>query len=278
MLPQAQYFPVTAAPLKMVAGLRRHGVDCGQPGHDQRFFLRDDQHARYHAAKRRVPRDRHGLIGDDASASAARQAALGWLRQTLAQEEPELLELADADPDARNGFEAIARAVQEDLAVLASGDDDTGRTVLLDVRFPSGWRPERLVGASFTGLHAPVPGFVDSAAAARSMVRAMIERGPYVRFVWTLCADDQLDHHPDAHQKLPWHDARALWLRVERQITVPLPAARAGLFLIRTFVYPVGTLRAPERTTLLAALDAMPDEVRTYKGLPSRAQIEALLR
>jgi len=277
MRAQARYFPVAASPLKMVAGLRRLGVDCGQGAADQLYFQVDDQRERYLSAKRRVPLDRHGLFGDQPAHQLARDAALRWMRTTLEREHPALLAEADADGAARDEFDALARVLQEDFAVLAAGEQDAGRTVVLDVRFPSGWRPERLIGASFAALHRPVPGFVETPAAVRSMVRAMVERGPYVRFVWTLCTDDQLDHHPDTRAKLDWSVASQLWLRVERQVTVALPEAQASVFLIRTYLYPTAQLQAEEREGVLHALEVMPEEIRAYKGLPRREEVEGLL-
>lgn len=273
----ARYFPVQSTPLKMVAGLRPFGADLGQGLRDQRFFQRDDQRARYLAAKRAVSPTRHFLAGTDAEAEHARAAALAWMRDTLANEDPGALTEAEADREARDPFEAIARAVQEDFAVLCAGEHDDGRTVALDVRFPSGWRPERLAGASFQAIHRPVPGFVESALAARSMVRAMLERGPYVRFVWTLCHDAELDHHPERANAGSWHAARELFLRVERQVTVALTSARASVFLIRSYIYPYRELPREQRETLAEALRVMPPEVRAYKGLPELEQVRPLL-
>jgi hypothetical protein len=274
---QATYFPIQSTPLKMVAGLRAFGADFGQGALDQRYFQRDGERARYLAAKRAVAPERHWLAGEDEEAACAREAALRWLRETLAREDPEALAEADQDLEARDPFDAIARAVQEDFAVLCAGEHDEGRTVALDVRFPSGWHPERLAQASFRAIHAPVPGFVDSALAARSMVRAMTERGPYVRFVWTLCRDEVLDHHPERTNAGSWDHAERLFLRVERQVSVALPAARASVFLIRTYVYPYASLCADQRTTVRAALAAMPSDVRHYKGLPALAELAKLL-
>ncbi|HEX5661660.1 MAG TPA: heme-dependent oxidative N-demethylase subunit alpha family protein [Polyangiales bacterium] len=274
---QASYFPIQSTPLKMVAGLRAFGVDLGQGAQDRRYFQRDGERARYLAAKRAVAPERHWLAGDDDEAVHARAAALAWLRETLAREDPEALAEADRDRVARDPFDAIARAVQEDFAVLCAGEQHDGRTVALDVRFPSGWRPERLAQASFHAIHVPVPGFADNTLAARSMVRAMIERGPYVRFVWTLCRDDVLDHHPERANAGSWDQVERLFLRVERQITVSLPEARTSVFLIRTYLYPYEQLDAGQRATLREALRVMPDDVRAYKGLPSIENVDALL-
>lgn len=274
VLEPARYFPVSAAPLKMAAGLRRFGTSFGAGACDQRYFQLDGERPAYLAAKRRAPPERHVIAGDDAEAAAARAAGLAFLRETLRREAPNALDEADRDVTARDPLEAIARNVQEDIAILAAGDHYTGRTVALDVRFPSGWRPERLGGASFAGLHAPVPGFLDNEAAARSMVMAMVERGPYVRFVWTLSPTTQLDRHPEAARPSGTPDWQ---LRVERQITVPLPSARASVFLIRTYLYPLASLSHAEQTTLLTALAVMPEEIRAYKGLPDATTLAAAL-
>jgi hypothetical protein len=135
------------------------------------------------------------------------------------------------------------------------------------VSFPSGWRPENIRGASFAGIHGPVPDFAKLDAAARSMVGAMVERGPYVRFVWTITADDRLDHHPDGSPRGAWRRDGPGWLRVERQVTVPFAAVGAALFLIRTYLYPFLSLSGAERTTLARALEAMPEAIAAYKGI-----------
>lgn len=274
VLTPVRYFPVSPAPLKMVAGLKRFGTDFGQGAADARYFQLDGERPAYLAAKRRAPPGRHLLAGDDASAERARSAGLSWLRATLQAEAPALLHEAERDETARDPLEAIAFAVQEDIAILAAGDDYTGRMVALDVRFPSGWRPERLAGASFAGLHEKVPGFLANDAVARSMVATMVERGPYVRFVWALARDAQLDHHPDAMPVVEtpdWH------LRVERQVTVPLPADKASVFLIRTYLYPIDSLSGAQREIIVEALRVMPDDVRAYKGLPDAATFSRAL-
>jgi hypothetical protein len=97
-----------------------------------------------------------------------------------------------------------------------------------------------------------------------------------VRFVWTLCPDPELDRHPDRPQRTRWEDAQCAWLRVERQVSVPLPHARAGLFLIRVYHYALAELTPEQHACVLAALACMPDDVRSYKGLPEAAVVAAL--
>jgi hypothetical protein len=261
----------------MSAGLHRFGTDFGQAKRDREFFQLDGERPRYLIAKRQAPPERRVLGTVDPESQRACTAALAWMRETLTREAPEVLVSAAHDRDARDEFDALARALQEDFCVLGAGDDYAGRAALIDVRFPSGWRPERLRNASFLATHAPVPGFPGDAQAAQSMVRTMIERGPFVRFVWTLSPDARLDRHPDTIGPASWQQPEGVFLRVERQVTVPLTAAGAGLFLIRVYVYPFGELTAEQQTCTLAALAAMSDEIRTYKHLPHPAELAALL-
>ena len=106
------------------------------------------------------------------------------------------------------------------------------------------------------------------------MVKSMVERGPFVRFVWTVSADDELDHHPIHGQRRSFaDDVTDLWLRIERQVTVPL-ADVGG----RTIVRPVSSLNEHERATLRVAVAVMPAPIAAYKGLATgREKIIALL-
>lgn len=258
----------------MAAGLHRFGTDFGQGERDGRFFQFDDEYAEYAAEKRRAPLERHQLGASDARAVAARAAALAFLRETLQRESSERLHEAEREP-ARDPFDAIARVVQEDFAVL-EGEGD-GRVVLADIRFPSGFRPERLIGRGFHEIHAPVPEFADDPRVSASMARTMIERGPFVRFVWTLRPDAELDQHPDVPGKASWSAVRTPVVRVERQLTVPLTHARASLFFIRVYRYPFASLSPDERSLVLEAVRVMPREVRAYKGLPDAHTLSELL-
>ena len=193
------------------------------------------------------------------------------MRDTLTREHP-ALPIGSPIDDPCRALAIVAEAVQEDFAVIRrdreAGDE---QAIALFVAFPSGWRPDRLLGASFRKIHGPVPRFADREEQARSMVASMIERGPYVRFVWTIAADDHLDHHPAARRRPPWTKATRGWLRVERQVTVPFPDGQASLFLIRTYLYPFDELRDDRRATLARALAALSEPVARYKRLDERA-------
>jgi hypothetical protein len=265
--PPARYFPVKPLPLRMEAGLVRFGTDFGNGAADGLFFQVDDRLARYLAAKRAVPQARHALLERDAAERSIHATVAGWLRATLAREHPERLAAADSGADGAPALFAVARAVQEDLVVLRRLPGGGTSAIGVHVSLPSGWRPERIHGASFGFIHGPVPDFAKHPEAERSMVAAMVERGPYVRFVWTVAPDDSLDHHPEEGRRGAWRADGPGFLRVERQVTVPFPDVAAALFLIRVYVYPFAALTPGERGTLARALAAMPDAIARYKGL-----------
>jgi hypothetical protein len=130
-----------------------------------------------------------------------------------------------------------------------------------------------LLGQSFARIHAPVPDFRIGQGTAQ-LPRALVEKGPYVRFVWTICSDSQLDHHPDSGYRPDFGEGQG-FLRVERQVTVPFPEQRVYLFLIRTYVYAFATLLSEQRQILAEALRTMPAGIVAYKGLTG--QIEAAI-
>lgn len=272
MAAPAFYFPVKPGPRRLTAGLMQLGTDFGNGPADQRYFQMDDQYERYLREKRapggegRPRYQRHGWLTDTEPRRRAHDEVLAWMRETLAREHPERTPLARPDERYLSPYDELVRNLQEDVTVVLRTGPDTDELIMAHVCFPGSWRSDRVLGWSFDAIHAPVPGFADQPAASASMVSAMIERGPYVRFVWSVCADDFLDHHPDHGERGTWSRERPRgWLRVERQVTVPFAAVNASLFLIRTYLYPLSSLSPAERRTLADALESMPAEVRRYK-------------
>ena len=247
----------------MQAGLFRFGTDFGNGHADRLFFPRDASTPRYLAEKARVlaaypARDAYSIKSERDEASVL--GAQAWLCDTLRSEAQ--LDLA-ALPRAQLGSQLM-----EDFAVLGRDDAGNDCTLWLHACFPSGWHPEHVVGRSFTQIHARIPAFEAVAQKAPSLVDALLTRGPYVRFVWTVSADDALDHHPDEGGRAPWSATTARgFLRVERQTTVPLPAVSACVFLIRTYLYGFDELATPQREILAQALAQMPAELQRYKSL-----------
>jgi hypothetical protein len=267
----AGYFPIKSTPFRFQAGLVPFGTDLGGGAADQLYFQVDEQRPFYLAEKRRVSSARHRVLARDEPERLANERVLAWVNETLGREHPALF------PAPLPGLRAVAAEVQEDLVVMHRRADGGNAAIAVDVCFPSDWSPDRIAGTDFRFIHAPVPGFADSEAQASSMIAAMIDRGPYVRFVWTLKADDRLDHHPDGGPFRRWAEAQQGYLRVERQVTVPFAEVGASLFLIRTYLYPFASLAAEQRASLAGAVEAMPHEAARYKGIAEAKHVIARL-
>jgi hypothetical protein len=198
--------------------------------------------------------------------AATHEAALHWIDTTLAREHGRLRVDDRGDAVCARYARRLAD-VAEDLVVLHRGRGD-GSIRGLHVRAPSGWRPEDALHASMTSLHAHVPGLL-ARASGETLTSMMIDRGPYVRFVWGLTTSAALDHHPDRVARPRWERADEGYLRVERQVTMPLGDVSAALFVLRVYVYPFASLSTDVRGRLRHIVTALEPAMRAYKGLPA---------
>jgi len=269
----ARYFIVEPTPLRMRPGLFKLGRDFGNGSEDAQFFQADVARDVYLEQKRLVLSKYPERLAwlNDASVEARLRVIGRWMVEQSASElglnEPGLSQAFKRADDPRGEWLALSCAVQEDFAILELSEDGGDRLALLSVCFPSGWQPELLLGKSFQHVHAPVVEFDEVAQKSEQLVRAMVERGPYVRFVWTVTADGRLDHHPHLAPRDAWALESTGYLRVERQITVPFPQLRMSLFLIRTYLYPFHELSSLERSTLFSAVNHLSPAILSYKGL-----------
>lgn len=179
-------------------------------------------------------------------------------------------------PPAARALDALRLAVAEDLVVLLRDrPGDGGRAAYLLVAAASGWDPGARGGASFAALHEPVPHATALRSAAGALTDAMVERGPFVRYVWSLAADDALSHHPRRHPPRPLAASAPAtwWYRVERQTTLPLPALGASVFAIRVLHAPLSEVMSTptRRAALAAAVRSMDEALLAYKGLSAAA-------
>jgi hypothetical protein len=156
-----------------------------------------------------------------------------------------------------------------DVVVLRRTGPGTLVAELLDVAVPSGWDPRERAGASLTQLHDPVGDNSRLQAAAPAIAEMILTRGPYEMFVWGLQADGRLARWPG--EQLWPADPRHWWLRVERQVTVPLAHLQRALFWLRPSVNRVDSLPPEQQQRLLAAVSSMSQAHLDYKGLPADA-------
>ncbi len=183
----------------------------------------------------------------------------------------------DAQPDLFKLIHALALSIQEDFVILrVDGDIENGdEAECLCVTFPSRWDPQAKVGQNFSEVHAPVANNTALLKAHRPVMNALFHKGPFVRFVWGLSADDSLGQHPEETAlpeevlRSPETLASKLFFRTERQVSYPLPEFGRCLFTVRVSVQPLGEAlcNSERRQRLATSLASMDEALLAYKGL-----------
>lgn len=196
---------------------------------------------------------------------------------------PVAARLAALSPSARC-LAALALGVQEDLVLMGwpnpfglrdslTDDSSVQGLVALAVSVvqPSGWVPLEKLGLPLAAIHMPVAHGEPLRDASLNLSRAMVDKGPFERFVWTLATDAAPARWPGATGAAAScaADLSDLFFRTERQVMLGLPAHGASLFLVRVQVAPLNEAApdAQRRSQLVAALRSMSDDVVAYKNI-----------
>jgi dimethylamine monooxygenase subunit A len=309
----ARYFPLEKGLYEVAPGLHPLGRSFGNGALDSQALQITSAFPRYRANKLAARAERFSKYVTATECDARTASAVNaFLVERLCAEHPELF-TREAQGDAcilhahhtgdrialdpshalaegsvgevpfASAFDALCLQFECDVAVVrAEGERETFRDWLaaLHLCAPSHWAAEDKIGLPFTAIHAPIPHIEKVNAAAESLVRAMVHRGPYVRFVWGFATDDRLNHHPEP----PLGEDPGTWrgrafdearepspflLRVERQVTVGIPEAGAALFGIHVSFIEGAAIRANERerTLFAAALRSLSPASRVYKSI-----------
>ena len=179
---------------------------------------------------------------------------------------------------------ALGEFWEPDFLLLKLEDDGEIRLRGGCLCFPSAWRLGDKLGQPLASIHAPVPGLNADLGAGIHKFLANLKPGlASLRHNWGLARTPELNQHPD--RNLPRLDAGVaaaeVWLRVEHQALVALPAARGILFGIRIVHHPLAEVRADVAACagLRRALTMMPEALAVYKGIaPARERLLELLR
>ncbi len=269
----ARFTPWAAGAYSVAPQLRPLGTDFGNGELDSLWFLMDSRREEFLEAKRRsLAEDPGKYVCRHELRPEVEEAAIEAMRTRLVAEYPELSQ------ERLDTLEDLALQIQEDFCIVQGphGDDGRNWVAYLHVCCPSHWRPTEKAGLAFFDMHTIVPGFERVNRAAASLVEAMVTKGPFVRFVWSVESDPWPNHHPDAppgEDQERWYGRNfslgRFWVRVERQVIWSLPSVSAAIFTIKLVHLSDQEIWASPslRESLAAALDSMSLESREYKGL-----------
>lgn len=191
-----------------------------------------------------------------------------------------------AGPEQTSAWEqclALGQFWEVDFLLLRSARGEAIRLVGGVLCFPSSWRLTDKLGLPIEAIHGPVPGLNPALGAGIQKFLAGLKPGQaWLRENWGLSRSPELNQHPD--RLLPRLDAAVrieeVWLRVEYQALVALPASQGILFGIRIGNHPLAEVMADgeARTGLRRALETMPEALAAYKGIaPARGRLIELL-
>ena len=309
----ARYFPLDRGLYEVAPGLHPLTRSFGNGPLDSQAFQITSAFPRYRENKLRCRAERFSKYVQERNLEPETSSAVnGFLVGRLCEEHPTLFtredlpdgctvhahhtgdtialdarfELRADSPESRrfhSAFDALCMQFECDLAVMrAEGEQQLFRDWLAQIHLcaPSHWAAEDKIGLPFTAIHAPIPHIEKVNAAAEGLVRAMIHRGPYVRFVWGFATDDRLNHHPVpplGHDPAAWrgrsfdaarHPAPVL-LRIERQVTWGIPHVNAALFGIHVGFIEGNAVRdnLRERELFTSALRSLSPQSRVYKSV-----------
>ncbi len=170
--------------------------------------------------------------------------------------------------DSQSQLAALSMSLQEDFALMRQTDSRGLRAIALSAAFPSGWNPDAKIGKSMLAIHEPVADNHRLQAATAAMSIAMTEKGPFVRYVWTLAGSNARARPVGVDDLSALNNAEQLWFRYERQVSVPLGDS-TSLFLIRVMHASFRAVIDSQTaySNLVSALNSMSEEMLRYKNL-----------
>ena len=242
---------------------------------------------RHHLTLRRAapgdffgPQDTAGVVLRERirwlDAEPARYAALEPGGEALLREFVSLLPawgVAGMEDSAPGGgsIADLGRRLEPDILLLAREGAGEFRLRGGALCFPTGWALTEKLGHPLEFIHGAVPGLNSALGPSiNQMLGGMKPGWAYLRDNWGIAASAELNLHPvrAIPPPQPPVSLERLWLRVEHQALVALPATRGIAFGIRITLHRLdGVMRGSAGPGLRRALASMSSEMADYKRL-----------
>jgi len=257
-----------------------------KPGDAAAFFAPSPDHEALVAQRRHwfaVDAPRYAVLLPGAEPMVRETIALARRWQSLTPEGDAAIRDAGATGDGWAELLALGVAWEMDFALLSVAGGEP-KLVAGCVCFPSQWRLTDKVGHGISVIHGPVPGLNAALAPRIAGFLAKLKPGPaFLRANWGLSRSAELNQHPEQNipRLAPPLRADEVFLRIENQALVALPASGGVLFGIRLEVHPLAEVRRDPVAArgLSRGLRTMPGDMAAYKNIAHvRAEVLALLK
>lgn len=158
----------------------------------------------------------------------------------------------------------LALQIEEDIAIMANG-------ILSAICFcfPSSWVPAQRLGLTFKQIHEPIADNQRLLEASERIVHAMVNNGPFKRYVWTITNNPGLSNHPKTKIVESILTIDNLYFRYETQTTMPLPELNAAILFVNVQVEPLSKYwdSDTDKKLILESINSMTDNILEYKSL-----------
>lgn len=166
---------------------------------------------------------------------------------------------------------ALGGAFEPDLLFLSRDAEGSVRLRGGALCFPTGWALEEKLGLPLEAIHGVVPGLNPAIGAQIQQFLSRLKPGvAFLRDNWGLAATDELNLHPVRRVPPPALPVSLdrLWLRVEHQALLALPASGGIVFGIRIVSHRLDdVVTRGFGAPLRHALKTMPAQLADYKRL-----------
>ncbi len=287
------YFPIDKGLYEVALSLRPLGSDFGNGEFDKAIFHTYSNYSEYYQNKLNCLKERQSKYVCRSKFPVNQEVALinflverfkldmaSYLYQEGNYLKSSLIDLkVDLTlEDKSQLLDQLCLFAQEDIA-LVTRNDQTDYIAYLNLCSPSHWAAEDKIGKNFFDVHVPIPGIEKINSNANKIVEMMINKGPFLRFIWSFVTDTRLNHHPLAPQGIDQAEWKGrsfnlladtpFYLRIERQCIFGLPEVNASVFTIGVNFISGKTVKANPvyKDQLKRALLSMSLESREYKGV-----------
>lgn len=287
------YFPIDKGLYEVALSLRPLGADLGNAEFDQKIFHVYSNYIDYYQNKLECLKERKSkYVARYQLNENLQESLIDFLTKRLVLDQANYLKidnqkmkstLVDLNVDLNSSdrdllLDQLCLFTQEDIA-LVSRDDKNDFIAYLNLCSPSHWAAEDKIGKNFFNVHVPIPGIEKINSNANKIIEMMINKGPFVRFIWSFVTDTRLNHHPIAPigmDQSVWKgrsfnlDAEIpFYLRIERQCIYGLPDHNASVFTIGVNFISGKDIKNNQyqKDQLVRALNSMSIESREYKGV-----------
>ena len=187
-----------------------------------------------------------------------------------------------------NAFEQLCDflrlSVEEDLVIGKVAPDNSSDVMeCMLVTLPSKWNPLEKNGLDFAGIHAEIPGSEGLQAAAPRLIKAIMTKGDFVRYNWTISnaswsrnpAIEGDYSHNDLQLTQSISDFQSMmqkvYFRSERQTFRAFPRHNRYLFAIHTYLHPLSKIliNTERQEAFLAVLQTVPRDISEHRGMVS---------